>query len=569
MHKTLHIRENGTSGPKPVPGVYDSSADRSSAVEPAAAPLDVQANLRRDWARSLVLFGASSALLIWIFRFEIAAAIDVWNASRTFGHAFFIFPVTLFLFFRLRHRLAVLQPRGAPWALAAVVGGVLLWVAGDLANVMVVKQFAFVALWQSVFLLVLGQQVVRAAIFPLAYLYLAVPFGISITPMLQDVTAQIVVHLLRLSGVPVFLQGFHIEIPNGSFLVAEACSGVRYLMVCFALGILAADLFFYSWPRRILFVAVSLAVPIIANGIRAYGIVMLAHLGYDHLAFSVDHVTYGFAFLSIVTILLLGFGALLRDSRHPVRLPAFHQPIAAGSAAPRRPMLQASCVAVGLAIILSVHSFVDRAKAPPSSLAAALRAPDVASPWIVDPTAPVWSPQFHGTDAALHQSYRRSERKVGLHIGYYVYQREGAEAVSDLNAIPGGSEAMVLSAGQRTVPVGGMSVPINELVIVDGNRTFLVWSWYFVSGQNTNSRWLGKLLEMKAVAFGTDRSAAIVAISAEVSDNLEETAALLASFLQQALGNNGTLFKAQISSATVAVSARASLSDQPGGAIKP
>lgn len=569
MQKIFHIRENGTPGAKPARGVRDLSADQPSAIELDVPPRGVQANLHRDWARSLVLFAACSALLIWIFRFEIVAAIDVWNDSRTFGHAYFIFPITLFLFYRLRHRLVALQPRAAPWGLAPVVGGVLLWVVGDLANVMVMKQFAFVALWQSMFLLVLGQQVARAAIFPLAYLYLAVPFGLSITPTLQDATAQIVVHLLRLSGVPVFLEGFHIEIPNGSFLVADACSGVRYLMVCFALGILAADLFFHSWPRRILFVAVSLVVPIIANGIRAYGIVMLAHLGYDHLAFRVDHVTYGFVFLSIVTMLSLGFGALLRDRRHPAMLPAFHQPIAAATAAPRRPMLQASCVAVGVAIILSVHSFVAGAKAPPSSLAAALRAPDVAPPWIVDPAAPVWSPQFHSTDAALHQSYRRSERKVGLHIGYYVYQREGAEAVSDLNAIPRGSEAMLLSTRQRTVPVGGMSVPINELVIVNGNRMFLVWSWYFVNGQNTNSRWLGKLLEMKALASGTDRSAAIVAISAEVSDNLEATAALLASFLQEALGNNGTLFKAQISSATVAVSARASVFDQPGGAIKP
>src|SRR3546814_20816354 len=93
-----------------------------------------------------------------------------------------------------------------------------------------------------------------------------------------------VVHLLRLTGMPVFLDGYLIQIPTGSFLVAEACSGVRYLLVSVALGVLTAYLFFRSWPRRLLFVALSVAVPIVATGIRAYGIIMLAPLGGYELA---------------------------------------------------------------------------------------------------------------------------------------------------------------------------------------------------------------------------------------------------------------------------------------------
>src|SRR3546814_6146002 len=83
---------------------------------------------------------------------------------------------------------------------------------GALANAMVVKQFAFVGLWQALFLLILGWRITRAALFPLAYLIFAVPFGVSIVPTLQEVTAQIVVHLLRLSGIPVFLEGYLIKI---------------------------------------------------------------------------------------------------------------------------------------------------------------------------------------------------------------------------------------------------------------------------------------------------------------------------------------------------------------------
>lgn len=529
---------------------------------------------RRDWAGSFALFIGCSILLIWLFRSEVAAAVEVWRDSRTFGHAFFIFPITLFLFYRLRHRLGALPPKAAPWALIPIAGLTLLWMIGDLANLMVVKQFAFVGLWQSLFLLILGWRVARAAVFPLAYLYLAVPFGSSVIPILQDVTAQIVVHLLRLTGVPVFLEGYHIEIPTGSFLIAEACSGVRYLMVCIALGILAANLFFHSWPRRLLFVGLSVVVPIVANGIRAYGIVMLAHFGHYTLAFNIDHVVYGFVFLSVVTLSLLGLGALLRD-RHdsppPDATNRADSGQTSGAAAVFGRSIQVLCAGLAMAIILLTQFWTTAAKAPPQDLVAALHAPIVPSPWVLDGgQAPLWSPEFHGMDATLEQSYRRGEEHVDLQVAYYAYQREGAEAVSDLNAIIGGRpELQVLSFGRRKVQIGNVSLPVNGLVVRHGGQTFLVWYWYWIGGENTNSRMAGKLLELKALATGGERAAAIVAVSAEVLENAEGTAALLEAFLRQGLNSKGTLFQVDTSSLRAATSEQESSQGLVRGSPKP
>src|SRR3546814_15934844 len=68
-----------------------------------------------------------------------------------------------------------------------------------------------------------------------------------------------------------------------------------------------------SWRRRLFFIALSVVVPIAANGIRAYGIILLAHLSDYRLAVDVDHVLYGLAFLIIVTLILLGIVVLLRE----------------------------------------------------------------------------------------------------------------------------------------------------------------------------------------------------------------------------------------------------------------
>jgi exosortase A len=577
MQKAPPIRAEEATGSGIEPRVFDLSATGPVSTAPSIFPASGDSRgtgWRRQWLRSLIVFTICSILLLWAFRSEIIAAVEVWTTSRTFGHAVFIFPITLFLFYRLRHRLATLQPRAAPWALILAAAAMLCWMIGDLATIQVVKQLAFVAVWQSLFLLIFGWRVTRSSLFPLAYTYLAVPFGISLIPTLQDITAQILVHLLRFSGVPVFLEGFQIEIPTGNFIVAEACSGVRYLMVCIALGILAAYLFFRSWPRRMLFVAFSVLVPIVANGIRAYGIVMIAHYGHHEFAAGLDHVVYGFIFLSVVTLSLLGLGALLRDG-HRLPLP---DPANRDTSAPApRPIettsigsaVQILCAVVVLALVFSVQVWTEAAKAPPPNLVVILQAPVVDPPWVLDREAPIWGPTFYGTDAKLQQGYRLGQERLDLDVGYYAYQREGAEAVSELNTISSGSEGKVLRSQQMRVQIADITLPINQLVILHGDQTFLVWQWYRIGDKSTNSRLAAKLLEMRALATGGDRAGAVIAVSAELSKDVKETAALLKSFLQQGLEGDGALFQVEPSSTSSAMAEPQVPPDPAGQAVNP
>jgi exosortase len=81
--------------------------------------------------------------------------------------------------------------------------------------------------------------------------------------------------LLGQTGVPAHLDGIFISTPTGLFRVAEACSGVRFLVAMAALAALVANLCFRSWPRRAAFVAAAMAIPVAANGVRAFG----HHLG--------------------------------------------------------------------------------------------------------------------------------------------------------------------------------------------------------------------------------------------------------------------------------------------------
>src|SRR5260370_17155962 len=109
-----------------------------------------------------------------------------------------------------------------------------------------------------------------------------------------------------------------IEIPEGSFEVAEACAGWRFLIASSVFGCFFAVLMYQSLIRRALFIILSVAVPIAANGLRALGIIVLAHLEGNAAAVEADHVLYGWLFFTLVILTLIAIGMMFpQKTDHP------------------------------------------------------------------------------------------------------------------------------------------------------------------------------------------------------------------------------------------------------------
>jgi exosortase/archaeosortase family protein len=114
--------------------------------------------------------------------------------------------------------------------------------------------------------------------------------------------------------IPGQVTGYRIEIPEGQFYIAEACAGLRFLIASIAFGVLYAVTMFRSPLRRAIFIVASILVPIVANGFRALGIVVLGHELGSAQAAETDHVLYGWIFFSIVILLLTLAGTPFRQT---------------------------------------------------------------------------------------------------------------------------------------------------------------------------------------------------------------------------------------------------------------
>ena len=170
------------------------------------------------------------------------------------------------------------------------------------------RHAGLVLMLQGAVVTVLGPNVARGLLFPLAYMVFLVPFGDFLEGPLQTITVAMVMPLLHLSGVPASVDGVLITTPNGYFEIAEACSGAKFVIAMIAYGVLVANVCYVAWPRRVAFLAMALVVPVIANGLRAYGTIYVAWWTSVDRATGIDHIVYGWVFFGIVMAAVLAIG---------------------------------------------------------------------------------------------------------------------------------------------------------------------------------------------------------------------------------------------------------------------
>ena len=228
------------------------------------------------WHWPLLQLGLAWLALIVLFRTDWAAMAGQWWNISTYNHVLLIPAIIAWLVWQRLGQLGQLRPTNWWPGLAMFAAATLLWLLGAFAGLAIIRQLGAVVMLVTTALALLGPRVGAGLAFPLGYMLMLVPFGEELVPPMQMVTAAITVGLVHASGISATIDGVFINTPAGLFKVAEACSGVMFLVAMFAFGVLAAHVCFIAWRRRIAFMALTLAVPVMANGVRAWGTIFAA-----------------------------------------------------------------------------------------------------------------------------------------------------------------------------------------------------------------------------------------------------------------------------------------------------
>lgn len=484
------------------------------------------------WKRALVALVFVLGALFALFWPTFWSMVEIWERSETFAHGFLIFPISLWLIWRKRDEVMQIAPRpdwrALPFVLAAGAG----WLLADAGSVNAVAQYGFIALLVAAVWAILGWAVVWALFFPLMFLFLAVPFGEFLIPPLMEITADFTVAMLKLTGIPVYREGLFFSIPSGDWSVVEGCSGLRYLIASFTLGVLYAYLSYRSWKRRLLFSVAAIIVPIFANSGRAYMIVMIAHLSDMKLALGVDHYIYGWVFFGLVMLLLFWIGSFWRED--DTTAPARDTSLFGSTAVPARwwPATLATLLAL--------------AAAPAYALWLASRPLPTMPALVVTPTAgwqetrvfTDWVPHWVGADRQLRTQFEKGGTPVLVEINYYVTQRQDAELINSQNFMVRQKDPDWANVGEgsTTVEIGGSPHPVRQAKLrgASGQR-LLVWQWNLVNDEPTVNDYYAKLVLAWDRVRGVRDDGASVLIATPYEDvgDLDRARGVLARFADE------------------------------------
>ena len=501
------------------------------------------------WRQALPLTVLLLSGLLLIYRDTVGAMVLQWSRSDNFAHAYLVPPIVLWLIWRQRAAVAAVSPRPQFWMLLPIAAMALLWLLGELVAMNAVTQLALTAIVVLLVPALLGFEAARVMMFPLAFLFFAVPIGDFMQQPMMDWTARITVLALQATGVPVFVEGNHLVVPSGRWAVVEACSGVRYLVASFMVGSLFAYLNYRSALRRWIFVGVSIVVPIVANWMRAYLIVMVGHLSDNKLGAGADHLIYGWAFFGIIIAIMFAIGARWSepdpapssDAGRPDETPSTQ-----GRGAYRAAVAPWLIAALAAGLVVAPHLVLRAIVGDESAQRPVLTLPEsLSSDWVLAPGEPQWAPEFVNPAAQSQASYRQGTQQAGVFVAYYRNQNFESKLVSSenrltrsedwrWNRIANGGREFALAGGDlklRTALFRGHAENGRPGQLDRTGKVLLVWQTYWVDGRWTTSDAWAKLFGALYRLAGRGDDAAAIVLHA-VGDDESQLAAELEAFVR-------------------------------------
>ncbi|MEL6999150.1 MAG: VPLPA-CTERM-specific exosortase XrtD [Pseudomonadota bacterium] len=466
-----------------------------------------------------ILTLAGGILVFWIGFPDLGEA---WLRPE-YSHGPLIPILSLYLLLRqLKDVPPVYGPVSRLPGLAVIVVALVIAMVGNIARIPDIVTYGMIFWIYGLVLVSFGWTAGRGMWPPVLHLVFMLPLPAFIywklSLELQFISSEIGVALIRVMGIPVFLDGNIIDLGALKLHVAEACSGLRYLFPILSFSYIFAVLYKGPmWHKAVLLLSAA-PITILMNSFRVGAIgVMVDSYGIEH-AEGFMHLFEGWVIFIACVLMLFALARLLQrlaKDRRPFQEALDMDLSGLGAQAQRAFALQGSAAMIGAVVLTGLLGLYWHA-APSREAALPERSPLVLFPrelagWSAGPPQRLDAgiEEVLGADDYYSSAFTHPDAAadVDLFIAFYENQTEGEGIHSPEACIPaGGWEMSAIS--KRTLEVslpGGAveTVPVNRAVIQKGLAKQVVYYWFEQRGRRMTSDYAAKAFAVvDGVAIG-------------------------------------------------------------------
>jgi exosortase len=380
------------------------------------------------------------------------------------------------------------------------------------AGIEILNYYGFIIYIPLFVLTITGKEVTRKIIFPLLFPFVALPIWSQIEIYLQDITTFSTVTILLLLEIPVYIEGNLLSLPNGRFLIADVCGGLRFVIATTTIILLNSYLMKINIKGYLFYLAVGLFFAVLVNVLRVVSVILSGYyFGMD--AYLVhDHVTFGwilYAFMMLPFLYIINnypirvFGKIKASTSHNKTIPS--NPVKLG------------VVFIVSMISIMLPSFPTIIKPVEDNRNLSFDA--IEWPVLVGEIkgkvsdANVIRPEFRNSDISLNLRYYTSQYNTDIYMAVYYSQYKDKELVNIKNRFYDKKEFNLISESKQRITVENKKIDFVEQVVsqAGGSAQYLVWYTYIYDKVATSNRYLAKILQIMHVIGFIDKATIMVA----------------------------------------------------------
>ncbi len=473
----------------------------------------MQSPLISSKSNTAILVVTACVAFILAFYDILVAIVTQWvgDESAGYNHGFLVLLCTVYLLYLKRDQLRELTPDPQKLGFIPLTLLVILLLLAELTEIQALKMLIIPLLVFSSIYIILGKQYLKKMLVPIGIIVFALPIWKPLLPILQDITTWITDFNLSVLGRPAYVVGNYVHITGGVFLIEEACSGLRFLLIATILSLINSDMNFHTRKQTITLLALAIGLAFLANWLRVIIIVVLGDITDMQHSLVHDHVNFGW--LVFLFVVLIPYLLIARLVPQPTQVPK------SDSEHDTKTLLNSRYFFVTLLVILSVPALRYGLQAGSSASSQEIEIPLALDHWngngnVLGKSA--WRPDYKNATDELFRSYSGSSGvEIDLHVFNYSEQKQGAELINVENNIADGAMWNVVPSTESRYLISDANQvkKVNAVEVVNNqNERKLVWYWYDIGGFVTSSQYAAKLLQIVAQLKG-ENYARLTAVS--------------------------------------------------------